>query len=807
MGSISVKRARKGADSEYYLLEATPAVFHFDKNGYTDDVVTVRLWHIKGATKEEVTWEYVTFRYMTPEGERQEMAWSAPLPLIVGYGNIDGMPNETTSFVVSGVRGAADLSIPIVRDGSDGKDLTIKSTEVVYQAGTSATTPPTGTWQPTVPNVTAGSYLWTRTTITFSDGTNPVVTYAVSRQGVNGTSVTVASKSVLYAVTKTNEQPADSAFAPQLPSVSQGDYLWTRTSVTFSDSSTPLVSYSVSRVGTDGESGVITHFAYATSADGKTNFSTTPFAGYTYLGVYTDPLDGTQKPDPNTYASYTWTPVKGEKGDDAVVYGIDCSNSTPNVTNENVGIALIGWRRVGNGSKENLVTGYTYEVSPNGIASTNIGADVSLTVPKGYTNAITLTVKKNDTNEVVARATITPVVNGTQGIAGVPGCTQRVFKEYIATEQTSTGNSTPMVYHNDSDEDAAYSDIRFIDIMCIRNNSSATGFDVYLCKKTHTAAATWAEDFTSENWEEVSANMVSAFFLNLIAKNATVEMLSSSCIAIMDKNGQGIRKTGMANPDDDNLPAIWAGATSNSDLTTAPFYVTNNGYLNSTWGNFKNVTITGYLGGDNGWEVTADEIKNRTSILPKITLYKDGTQFLVLGQTESMLSVRNDNGNGISILTQSASATGLNITAQGGSHAIDSYGTVNMYSRGAEHTMINSLVLGAAQASENVGMSSCSQNTSFDNTGFTGQPVAVLFTRSTTNEITVTLPSSPKIGQIAIVVQCTDKKVYINGNGKRFYHGSTYTAGMANSNTNGQWNVFIYDGSGWQSVYIQGTPF
>ena len=360
-------------------------------------------------------------------------------------------------------------------------------------------------------------------------------------------------------------------------------------------------------------------------------------------------------------------------------------------------------------------------------------------------------------------------------------------------------------YHNDS---ALTSCPRYLDITYVQLDGS-TDYSVFECKKTHISSST-TKPGSGPDWQTYWRkldNMGPLYTPLLIAKNAIIEMLSSSCIAIMDKDNPGIRKTGMSNPVDDNQPAIWAGATSNSDLTTAPFYVTNTGYLHSTSGYFRDVTITGYLGGVNGWEVTADEIKNRTSILPKITLYKDGTQFLVLGQTESMLSVRNDNGNGISILTQAPGSTGLDIMAQNDAYAINSYGTINMYSRAAEHTMINSLVLGAAQASKDVGMSSCSQNTSFDDTGFLGRPVAVLFTRSTTNEITVTLPSSPKIGQIAIVVQCTDQKVYINGNGKRFYHGSIYTAGRASSNTNGQWNVFVYDGSGWQSVYMQGTPF
>lgn len=61
----------------------------------------------------------------------------------------------------------------------------VKSTTVEYQASTSGTTAPSGTWSPTVPTVANGSYLWTRTTITYTSG-DPSVGYSVARMGVNG---------------------------------------------------------------------------------------------------------------------------------------------------------------------------------------------------------------------------------------------------------------------------------------------------------------------------------------------------------------------------------------------------------------------------------------------------------------------------------------------------------------------------------------------------------------------------------------------------------------------------------------------
>ena len=58
-------------------------------------------------------------------------------------------------------------------------------TESTYQAGTSPTTPPTGTWQSTIPAVPHGQYLWTRTVQSYTNG-EPTTYYSVARQGMDG---------------------------------------------------------------------------------------------------------------------------------------------------------------------------------------------------------------------------------------------------------------------------------------------------------------------------------------------------------------------------------------------------------------------------------------------------------------------------------------------------------------------------------------------------------------------------------------------------------------------------------------------
>ena len=66
------------------------------------------------------------------------------------------------------------------------EDLKSVDTSVVeYQVGTSGTTAPTGEWDLGVPTVASGQYLWTRTTITYNDGTSTIL-YSVSSMGEKG---------------------------------------------------------------------------------------------------------------------------------------------------------------------------------------------------------------------------------------------------------------------------------------------------------------------------------------------------------------------------------------------------------------------------------------------------------------------------------------------------------------------------------------------------------------------------------------------------------------------------------------------
>ena len=253
-----------------------------------------------------------------------------------------GDKGDTGAQGPKGDKGNTGAQGPKGDKGKDGVSVTITSTSTTYAVSTNSTSAPASGWLPNIPSVQQGSYLWTRTVVKYSDGTS-TTGYSVVRQGVDGkngaqgpkgndgkngkdgsqgpkgkdgVSVTITSTSTTYAVSTNSTKPSDSAFtATTIPDVAVGSYLWSKTVVKYSDNNS-TTAYSVSRIGSDGKNGVngsngkTTHFAYATSSDGRVGFSTTIFNGATYIGTY----DDTVAEDSNDYKKYKWTQLKGNQG-------------------------------------------------------------------------------------------------------------------------------------------------------------------------------------------------------------------------------------------------------------------------------------------------------------------------------------------------------------------------------------------------------------------------------------------------------------------------------------------------------------
>lgn len=130
---------------------------------------------LKGDTGAQT---YVWIRYASHQPTQNSDMTTTPDKWIGIYvGTSSTAPSSYTSYTWYQYKGDK---------GDTGNPATLSSSAIEYQASSSGTTVPSGTWSSTVPTVQQGDYLWTRTTLTFNTG-SPVVSYAVGRIGVDGT--------------------------------------------------------------------------------------------------------------------------------------------------------------------------------------------------------------------------------------------------------------------------------------------------------------------------------------------------------------------------------------------------------------------------------------------------------------------------------------------------------------------------------------------------------------------------------------------------------------------------------------------
>lgn len=144
------------------------------------------------------------------------------------------------------------VTIHRLADAAAGKG--VSGTEIRYQASTSGTVVPTGTWLTTIPAVPADQYLWTRTIITYTDATTST-SYSVGKMGATGSAGKGISGTVIdYQASASGTSVPAGTWTLGIPSVSPSQFLWTRTVITYTDATTST-AYSVGQMGATGVKG------------------------------------------------------------------------------------------------------------------------------------------------------------------------------------------------------------------------------------------------------------------------------------------------------------------------------------------------------------------------------------------------------------------------------------------------------------------------------------------------------------------------------------------------------------------------
>ncbi len=228
----------------------------------------------RGITSTTVTYQASTNGTTVPTG-----AWGTTIP------SVSANQYLWTRTVITYTDGTTSTSYSIGKMGANGAPGAagkgIKSTAVTYQASTSGTTVPTGTWGTTIPSVSANQYLWTRTIITYTDNTTST-SYSIGKMGATGAKGDkgdagrgISSTAVTYQASTNGTTVPTGTWGTTIPSVSANQYLWTRTVITYTDGTTST-SYSIGKIGANGAPGAAgkgiksTAVTYQASTSGTT---------------------------------------------------------------------------------------------------------------------------------------------------------------------------------------------------------------------------------------------------------------------------------------------------------------------------------------------------------------------------------------------------------------------------------------------------------------------------------------------------------------------------------------------------------
>lgn len=112
----------------------------------------------------------------------------------------------TIPVAVDGITVNKKFSFAVAKagtNGTNGTSVSVKSTSVTYQVGTSGTDKPTGAWSATVPTVPNGQFLWTKTVVTYSDEKS-TTSYSVSYKGTNGANGKNGADAITMSITSSN---------------------------------------------------------------------------------------------------------------------------------------------------------------------------------------------------------------------------------------------------------------------------------------------------------------------------------------------------------------------------------------------------------------------------------------------------------------------------------------------------------------------------------------------------------------------------------------------------------------------------
>ena len=452
-----------------------------------------------------------------------------------------------------------------------------------------------------------------------------------------------------------------------------------------------------------------------------------------------------------------------------------------------------------------ITTYYLISSASSGVTTSTSGWSTATTKPTSsqpYLWSYTHTVYTNggvyDTSPVV----VGNYAKDGQSITGKVGMTIRTSLWKAGVE-----------YRNDS---SSSTEPRYLDVVYVKDSSATGGYAVYQCKTTHTPASDTSFSSDSSNWTRLS-DVGPIYSPLIVAENSAIEFSQGQQINIMDSSTLlgSFRKPRNADGDASKW-GLWLGG---STASSAPFRVDTSGNLYTTNANISG-TVNATAGQIGDFTITSTALTTTISGALTTTsggLFQKGSFWVRVDPYEEVCmgkAARNDltdSGNSQQACDMYGSRKDDN--------AINNEMIVRKYTtsaiRGTTITNPRSNPAYAAllvDTDEGIGIRSIGGNlfgsiaqsvirtsylTSSEYTAINNNRVGVVVMTNNAEQ-SVTLPTSPMVGQMFTVIRQGAGNVRVNSGSKIITdvgNGSGVTSVLVETYNN--WARFLWDGFAW----------
>ena len=410
VSSSGVTTSTSGWTSEIQTLTATKKyLWNYEIITYTDGTtstispVIIGVYGDKGDDGVGIASTTVTYGE-SDSSSTQPTSWQATIPTVaegkylwtrtvIDYTDTAKADTVSYTYAKQGTKGD---------QGSAGSSVTV--TSIQYQEGSSATTAPTGNWSNSVVSVADGKYLWTKTV--FSDGKTA---YGVAKQGSSGRGVSSIAEQYYQSTSATTQ--SGGSWSTTVPTWADGKYIWTRSVITYTDSTTSTTS----PVCVTGQKGSI---------------------GGTGVGVSSVDVWYYQSTSATALSGGSWSTTSPTWSDGKYVWTKTITTYTDTTTDETAAVCITGQKGSTGVGVKSVTEYYLATASSSGVTTSTSGWTTTvqaITVDKKYLwNYEVITYTNNTTS------TTTPVIIGVFGNTGDTGKgIKSVTEYYLATSSSS----------------------------------------------------------------------------------------------------------------------------------------------------------------------------------------------------------------------------------------------------------------------------------------------------------------------------------------------------------------------------------